>query len=93
MPRPTDIQNEAVWTFPMRYPLKVLGESQFPMAQIVSDIVKRHIPDFDPATVEMRASSGGRYVSITAVFTLTCKEQVNALYADLAACQEIKLVL
>ena len=91
--RPTDIQNEEAWEFPMEYPLKVLGEAQHPMAQIVADIVTRHVPDFDASCIEMRASSGGKYISVTAVFTLTHKEQVNNLYADLAACQQIKLVL
>jgi putative lipoic acid-binding regulatory protein len=89
----TDIQNEALWEFPMDYPVKVLGESQYPLAQIVADILLRHVPDFDPATISMKPSSGGKYVSVTATVYVTHKDQINGMYADFASAQEIKLVL
>ncbi len=90
---PTDIQNESVWEFPMRYPLKVLGEASHPMATIVAELLQRHIKDFDASSLTCRLSAGGKYISVSAEFTLLSKEQVNRLYADLAACPQIKLVL
>ncbi len=82
-----------VWVFPMRYPLKVIGDSSHPMRDIVAALLQRHIPDFDPATLSCQPSSAGRYVSVRAEFILHSKEQVDRLYADLAACPQIKLVL
>ncbi len=91
--RHTGIQNEALWEFPMDYPVKVLGEAQHPMAQIVAEILQRHAPGFDPATLAMKPSSGGKYISITASVHVTHKEQINGMYADFAATPEIKMVL
>ncbi len=91
--RPTDIQNEHLWEFPMDYPLKVMGEAQHPMRAIVADIVARHVPDFDAAGISERASSGGKYVSVSVVLRIERKEQINGLYADLAACAQIRMVL
>lgn len=91
--KPTDITNEALWEFPMNYPLKVLGEAQHPLAQIVADILLRHVPDFDPATISMRPSSGGKYISISASVYVTHKDQINGMYADFASQTAIKLVL
>ncbi len=93
MSLPTDIQNESVWVFPMRYPLKVIGDSAHPMQRIVAELIQGVIEDFDPASLVSRASAGGRYVSVSAEFTFQNKEQVNRLYADLAACPFIRLVL
>lgn len=91
--RPTDIQNEALWEFPMHYPLKIMGEAQHPMREIVANILLRHCPAFDPSSLSERASSAGRYVSITATVYVERKEQINGLYADLAACAQIRMVL
>ncbi|HET8730114.1 MAG TPA: DUF493 domain-containing protein [Moraxellaceae bacterium] len=91
--RSTDIQNEALWEFPMHYPLKIMGEAQHPMREIVANILLRHCPDFDPASLSERASSAGRYVSVSATIYVERKEQINGLYADFAACEHIRMVL
>jgi len=91
--KPTDILHEELWQFPMDYPLTVMGESRFPMAQIVADIIRRHAPDFDPASLDIVPSSKGTYVSVRALFRVERKEQINGLYADLAAEPMIKKVL
>ena len=91
--RPTDIQNEALWEFPMHYPLKIMGEAQHPMREIVANILLRHVPDFDPSTISERGSSAGKYVSVNVTVYVVRKEQINGLYADLAACTQIRMVL
>jgi hypothetical protein len=91
--RPTDIKHEELWQFPMDYPLKVMGEAHHPMAQIVADLICRYVPSFDPETVEMQTSSKGKYVSIRVTFHAERKEQINDIYAALAAEPAIRLVL
>lgn len=91
--RITDIQNEALWEFPMDYPLKIMGEARLPMAAIVAEIIRRHVPDFDASSLTLQPSSKGTYVSIGALFRVDCKEQINGLYADLAAEPAIRMVL
>lgn len=91
--RPTDIQNEALWTFPMDFPLHVVGEAQHPVAQRVADIIRRHVPGFDPATLVIQPSSKGKYVSVRCRFRVEDKAQINGLYADLAAEPAVKMAL
>lgn len=91
--RPTDIQNEALWEFPMHYPLRIMGEAQHPLREIIANILLRHVPDFDPAQMNERASSGGKYISVNVTVYVTCKEQINGMYADFAACEQIRMVL
>lgn len=89
----TNIQNEELWVFPMQYPLKIMGEARFPLRATVATILQRHVPDFDPATLTERPSSGGKYLSITASVYVERKEQINGMYADFAAHEHIKTVL
>ncbi|MDI1302288.1 MAG: DUF493 domain-containing protein [bacterium] len=89
----TDIQNEHLWEFPVQYPLKIMGEARFPMRETIASIIHRHVPGFDHGTLTERPSSGGKYVSITVSVYIERKEQINALYADFAAHEHIKMVL
>ena len=79
--------------FPCDFPLKIMGKAQDELAQAVLTIVTRHAPDFDGATMEMRASSGGNYLSLTCTVVATSKPQLDALYTDLTSHPLVKVVL
>ena len=79
--------------FPCAFPLKIMGLANVALAQTVLDIVLRHAPDFDGATMEMRASSGGKYISLTCTITATSKPQLDALYRELSGHPLVKVVL
>ena len=69
--------------FPCDFPIKVMGRTGPGFAQAMVDIVLKHAPDFDAATVEMRPSRKGTYLSITCIVRATSREQLDALYRDL----------
>lgn len=79
--------------YPCAFPLKIMGKAEDALAQIVLEIVTRHDPGFDGATMEMRASSGGRYVSLTCTVTATSRPQLDALYTELTGHPLVKVVL
>lgn len=79
--------------FPCEFPLKIMGKADDGLAQVILDIVTVHAPDFDGATMEMRASSGGNYLSLTCTVIARSKPQLDALYTDLSGHPMIKVVL
>jgi putative lipoic acid-binding regulatory protein len=79
--------------FPCEFPIKVMGRKQPGFAQAVSDIVRRHAPGFDPATVAMRPSRQGRYLSVTCIVHATSREQLDALYQELCDHPQVVMVL
>jgi uncharacterized protein len=79
--------------FPCHFPIKVMGRKQPGFAQAVTDIVRKHAPDFDPASVEMRPSRQGRYLSVTCVVRATSREQLDALYQELCDHPAVVMVL
>ena len=86
-------QPETLLEFPCAFPLKVMGLSSDALAQTVLEIVRRHAPGFDGAQMEMRASSGGKYVSLTCTITASSKAQLDALYRELSGHPLVKVVL
>ncbi len=79
--------------FPCDFPIKVMGRKQPGFAQAVADVVLRHAPDFDPATIEMRPSRQGRYLSVTCIVRATSREQLDALYRELCDHPSVVMVL
>ena len=79
--------------FPCDFPIKVMGRKERGFAQTVTDIVRKHAPDFDPSTVEMRPSRQGTYLSVTCVVRATSREQLDALYRELCDHPTVVMVL
>ena len=79
--------------FPCDFPIKIMGKTHDEFAQVVLSIVTRHAPDFDAARMEMRASSGGNYLSLTCTIVAQSKPQLDAIYMDLTAHPMVKVAL
>lgn len=84
---------ETLLEFPCDFPLKIMGAARDGFAQAILAVVQRHAPDFDAATMEMRASSRGAYLSLTCTIRAVSKEQLDALYRELTAHPMVKVVL
>lgn len=84
---------EHLWEFPCDHSLKIMGLAQFPMAQIVTDIVLQHVPDFDATNIRTKSSSSGKYVSLTVDVRFTHKDQVEGLFLALHECEQVAMTL
>jgi putative lipoic acid-binding regulatory protein len=79
--------------FPCEFPLKIMGRTQAGFAQAIAAVVVRHDPAFDVASVEMRSSKHGKYLSLTCTVTATSREQLDALYRELCDHPMVVMVL
>ena len=79
--------------FPMDFPIKVMGRRVDSFATEVVAVVQAHAPDFDPATLEMRPSRNGNYLSLTATIRAESRPQLDALYRALSSHPLVKVVL
>lgn len=84
---------ERLLTFPVDFPLKIMGRRHEHFAQAISEVARRHVPAFDPATIELRGSSGGKWLSVTLVVRVDSRRQLEALYRELATHPMVRLVL
>ena len=86
-------QPESLLTFPCVFPIKVMGRREDGFAQVVTEIVLRHAPDFHPQTIEMRSSKQARYLSLTVTINAKSREQLDALYSEHAKHPMVTMVL
>ncbi|MCF8149429.1 MAG: DUF493 family protein [Burkholderiaceae bacterium] len=84
---------ETLLEFPCDFPLKIMGAAEADFAQSIVAVVLAHAPDFDPGLVEMRASKGGKYLSLTCTVRAVSQQQLDALYRELTAHPMVKVVL
>lgn len=93
MPSLPATTTESLLTFPCAFPIKVMGRTQDGFAQAIVVVVQEYDPDFDPATLEMRASRAGRYLSLTCTVNATSRDQLDDLYRALTSHSMVALVL
>jgi putative lipoic acid-binding regulatory protein len=79
--------------FPTDFPIKVMGPRVDGFTQQIVAVVREHFPDFDSATIEVRASKFGNYLSLTATVRATSREQLDTLYRALTGHPLVKIVL
>ncbi|HXZ96564.1 MAG TPA: DUF493 domain-containing protein [Burkholderiales bacterium] len=79
--------------YPCAFPIKIMGKSQAGFAQAIMQIVMRHDPDFDPASMEMKSSKKGKYLSLTCIIQATSQEQLDELYRELCDHPMVVMVL
>ena len=84
---------QSILAFPCDFPIKIMGRTQAGFAQAAIEIVQRHAPDFDPATLGMRPSREGRYLSLTCTVRAVSREQLDNLYRELCDHSMVTMVL
>jgi uncharacterized protein len=86
-------ERETLIEFPCDFPLKIMGAAVDGFAQTIAAVVQRHAPDFDPASMQMRPSKAGNYLSLTCTIRATSQAQLDAAYRELSAHPLVKVVL
>jgi uncharacterized protein len=86
-------EQPSLLSFPCDFPIKVMGRTQTGYAQAVVEVVKRHAPDFDPASVSTRLSREGTYLSLTLIVHAVSREQLDDLYRELCDHPMVTMVL
>ena len=61
------------------------GKRDDGFAQTVLEIILKHAPDYDAATMEMRPSKNGNFLSVTATINAQSKTQIDDIYRALTS--------
>ena len=62
--------------FPCEFPLKVIGENKDDFAIYVTEVVQRHVPDLDMGSISHQLSGGGKYLSVSFLFTAASRARL-----------------
>jgi putative lipoic acid-binding regulatory protein len=86
-------EQDALIEFPCDFPIKVMGEMRDNFSETIVAEIRKQLPDFDSSKVEMRASSGGKYISLTCIVYVTSRPQLDNIYRALTAHPMVKITL
>ena len=87
------MQDPSLIDYPCEFPIKIMGHTRAGFAQAMLEVIGRHAPDFNGATLEMKSSKHGKYLSITCVINATSRAQLDALYQELCDHPMVVMVL
>jgi uncharacterized protein len=79
--------------YPSQFPIKVMGLRADGYVTALTHIAKQFDPTFDASTIELRESSGGKYLGVTLTITATSREQLDEIYRTLSTHPMVKVVL
>ncbi len=88
-----DNSKPALIDFPCDFPIKVMGEMQADFAQTIIALIQTLLPNFNASNVAMRASSGGKYISLTCTVHVLSQAQLDAVYRLVSAHPLVKFSL
>ncbi|MFC5608831.1 YbeD family protein [Variovorax soli] len=92
-PAPVDARKESLIEYPSQFPIKVMGANVDGFVTAVTHVARQFDPTFDATTVQLRDSSGGKYLGVTITVTATSREQLDDLYRALTSHPMVKVVL
>lgn len=80
-------------TYPYEVPIKAMGLAHDNFEKTIVGIVSRHVPDLDAGAVTTRPSLNGKYISVTVTIMAGSRAQLEAIYLDLKACEQVLMTL
>ncbi len=86
-------EGETLLEFPCDFPLKAMGLACDEFEIAVIEIINRHVKNLAEDALKIKPSKTGKYTSITITFTAHSKEQLDAIYIDLTACEHVSIAL
>lgn len=86
-------ESTSLLDFPCAFPIKVMGRSGARFEEIVSEIVFRHAQLFAGEQVYSRPSGSGNFLSMTFVVEAQSQDQLDQIYQDLTACEQVLMAL
>ena len=92
-PASADPRKDSLIEFPSLFPIKVMGLKTDGLVHAITEIAARFDPQFDARSIELRESSGGKYLGLTLTITATSREQLDDLYRTLTSHPMVKVVL
>ncbi|MBY0464816.1 MAG: DUF493 family protein, partial [Burkholderiales bacterium] len=73
--------------------IKVMGANVAGFAATMADVARSFDPDFDATSIELRESSGGKFLGVTLVVRATSRTQLDDIYRALTGHPMVKIVL
>jgi putative lipoic acid-binding regulatory protein len=87
------VSDESLVEFPCSFPIKLMGRESSEFRQTVRELVEKHAGPVDDAAIRSSLSRNGRFVSVTITVVAESREQLDNIYRDATAHDDVIMAL
>jgi len=85
--------DEALLEFPCEFPIKMMGRDTPEFGETVRILVEKHVGPIDDAAIRKAMSRNGNFVSVTITVNAKSQQQLDDIYRDVSAHEEVLMAL
>ena len=86
-------ESDELFDFPCDFPIKIMGRCDCELETLVVDIVNKHIEEEAGNNITARPSGKGNFISVTVIIRANSREQLDNIYLELTAREEVLMAL
>lgn len=86
-------ETDELFNFPCDFPIKIMGRCDCDLEILVVEVINRHVSDLSENAVTTRPSGKGNFISVTVTVKATSREQLDNIYRELTAREEVLMAL
>ncbi len=86
-------ETDELFDFPCDFPIKIMGRCDCDLEILVVEIVNKHVSDLSENAIKTRPSGKGNFMSVTITVNATSREQLDNIYRELTAREEVLMAL
>ena len=87
------MSEESVMEFPCSFPIKLMGRETDEFRQTARELVEKHTGPLDDEAIQSALSRNGRFVSVTITVVAESREQLDNIYRDATAHDDVIMAL
>ena len=87
------MSDESLVEFPCSFPIKLMGRESSEFRQTVRELDEKHAGPVDDAAIRSSLSRNGRFVSVTITVVAESREQLDNIYRDATAHDDVIMAL
>lgn len=87
------MSEESVLQFPCEFPIKMMGRDTAGFRSTARALVENHVGNVADERVQASVSRNGRFVSVTVTITATSQQQLDDIYRDVTAHEDVLMAL
>ncbi len=85
--------DESAIEFPCSFPIKVMGRDSPEFRAVARTLVEKHAGQVADDAVQAALSRNGRFVSVTITITATSRQQLDDIYREVTAHDDVLMAL
>ena len=87
------MSDDTLLEFPCDFPIKMMGRDTEEFRATVRELVEKHTGPLDDGVIQSSSSRNGRFVSVTITVAAQSREQLDNIYREVSAHEDVLMAL